>query len=222
MLEAPTASIGTRQAHRLHAAAGGRPALARSAVRAWAAALLLIACLLTALTPAHADTPPLLRSFELSQDEDGLTLAYALDFELSRQVEEALQKGVPLYFIARAEVFRGRWYWRDKRIGGGERSWRLAWQPLTRRYRLSQGSLSQNYERLDDALAAIQRTARWKIADASALEADTRQYVEFSFKLDTSQLPRPLQIGIGGQADWNLAVERQAPVPAVDAPPTAR
>ena len=36
----------------------------------------------------------------------------------------------------------------------------------------------------------------------------SRYYVEFSFKLDTSQLPRPMQFGIGGQADWTLGVER--------------
>lgn len=220
MLEARTASTGSRHASRDGAAAGGASALARSAARAIAVGVLFLLCLFALQSPAHAEAP-LLRNFELSQDEDGLTLGYALDFELSRQVEEALQKGVPLYFIARVDVFRTRWYWRDKRIGGAERSWRLAWQPLTRRYRLSQGSLSQSYERLDDALAAVQRSSRWKIADAASLEADTKQYVEFSFRLDTSQLPRPLQIGIGGQADWNLAVERQAPVPALDAPPAA-
>lgn len=212
-LKAPIASSGPRLARQ---APGAAATLA--AVRPWRRVLSIwllgLMALLAAWAPARADAPPVLRSFELSQDEDGLNLGYALDFELSRQVEEALLKGVPIYFVARAEVFRTRWYWRDKRVGVAERNWRLAWQPLTRRYRLSQGSLSQNYDRLDDALAGVQRATRWKIADAAALEADTKQYVEFSFRLDTSQLPRPLQIGVGGQQDWNLAVERLAPVPA--------
>jgi hypothetical protein len=215
-LKAPIASTGPSPARRVQGAAAGLAVAGswRRVLSSWAVALL---ALLTVLAPAHADAPPVLRSFELSQDEDGLNLGYALDFELSRQVEEALLKGVPIYFVARADVFRTRWYWRDKRVGTAERTWRLAWQPLTRRYRLSQGSLSQNYDRLDDALAGIQRATRWKIAEAAALEADTRQYVEFSFRLDTSQLPRPLQIGVGGQQDWNLAVERLAPVPVPDA-----
>ncbi|MGA0612237.1 DUF4390 domain-containing protein [Caldimonas sp. KR1-144] len=225
-MEAPTASTGPRLARRDCATAfGGSSALLQSSLRT-----LLVAglCLLLALGgllgpgSARAEGAPVLQSFELSHGEDGLMLGYVLDFDLSRPVEDALLKGVPLYFVARAEVLRSRWYWRDKRIGGAERNWRLAWQPLTRRYRLSQGSLSQSYERLDDALAAIQRASRWKIADAAALEPDTRQYVEFSFRLDTSQLPRPLQIGIGGQADWSLTVERQAVVPPPDAPPALR
>lgn len=218
-MEAPSASIGPRLARRGSTCADtGASALLVQALRILAIAWF---CFLAGLPAARADAPPLLRSFDLSHGEDGLLLGYSIEFELSRPVEDALLKGVPLYFVARAEVLRSRWYWRDKRIGAAERNWRLAWQPLTRRYRLSQGSLSQSYDRLDDALAAVQRASRWKIADAAALEPDARQYVEFSFRLDTSQLPRPLQIGIGGQADWSLAVERQAPVPPPDAPPSA-
>ena len=37
--------------------------------------------------------------------------------------------------------------------------------------------------------------------------------VDFRFRLDTSQLPRPFQIGVVGQADWNISVERSARLP---------
>ncbi len=181
----------------------------RARIGAW---LLVLLVLGMALPGARAEPPELL-NFELTRGEDGLALSYNLRFELSRPVEEALTRGVPLYFVAEADVFRGRWYWRDKRIGGAARTWRLAWQPLTRRYRLSLGSLSQNHDRLEDALAAMQSTSRWKLAEAAALDDGARQYVEFRFRLDTEQLPRPLQIGLGNQADWNLALEHVAPVP---------
>jgi hypothetical protein len=46
------------------------------------------------------------------------------------------------------------------------------------------------------------------LADAGQIEDDGHHYIEFSYRLDTSQLPRPMQIGIGGQADWTLRVER--------------
>ena len=48
----------------------------------------------------------------------------------------------------------------------------------------------------------------WKIADAGQIEEGSRHYVEFSFRLDTSLLPRPMQIGIATQPDWALSVER--------------
>lgn len=177
-----------------------------------AAGLLALLLLAGAAGGARAETPELL-NFELTRGEEGLALSYSLRFELPKAVEEALARGVPLYFVAEADVFRGRWYWRDKRIGGAARTWRLAWQPLTRRYRLSLGSLSQSHDRLDDALAAMKSTSRWQLAEAAALDDGARQYVEFRFRLDTEQLPRPLQIGLGNQVDWSLALEHVATVP---------
>ena len=50
------------------------------------------------------------------------------------------------------------------------------------------------------------------MADPSQAEADQRYRVEFTFQLDTSQLPGPMQIGLTTQVDWVLGVERLAPV----------
>jgi hypothetical protein len=33
--------------------------------------------------------------------------------------------------------------------------------------------------------------------------------VEFGFRLDARELPRPLQIGLGSQNTWDLSLERQ-------------
>ena len=185
-----------------------RPATARAWM--WRAALWLglasILCL-NALPAAAQNAPPEVISFELTRNEEGLQLAFVLAFDLPRGVEEALQKGVPLYFVAQAEVFRDRWYWRDRRVALAERTWRVAFQPLTRKYRVSFGGLNQSFDSLADALVAVRRVGSWRLAEAGAMEG-TGHYVEFSYWLDTSLLPRPLQIGLGGQADWNLKVDR--------------
>jgi len=174
-------------------------------VRAWAA-LVLCLLLLAASPLARADAITL-DSFELSRNDEGLVLSFSARFELSHTVEDALQKGVPLFFVAQADVFRDRWYWRDKEVNSVTRTWRLAYQPLTRKYRVTFGGLSQHYDSLPEALSAVSRTINWKLADASMLD-DGRHYVEFSYQLDTTQMPRPMQIGIGGQADWALRIER--------------
>ncbi|MES1162262.1 MAG: DUF4390 domain-containing protein, partial [Rhizobacter sp.] len=70
------------------------------------------------------------------------------------------------------------------------------------------GGLSQNYLSKAEALDAIGRSVRWKVAEPGQVDDGNRHYIEFSFRLDTAQLPRPLQIGIGGQADWSLSVRR--------------
>lgn len=147
-------------------------------------------------------------SFEVTHGDDGVFLNYNIDLELSRSVEDALSKAVPLFFVAEAEVFRSRFYWRDQRVGYAVRRWRVVFQPLTSTYRVTfDGGISQNYASRSEAFDAITRSVHWKIAEAPQIE-DGSHYVEFKFSLDTAQLPRPMQIGIGGQADWNISVKR--------------
>ncbi|MEO7150957.1 MAG: DUF4390 domain-containing protein [Burkholderiaceae bacterium] len=188
------------------AAGSGRPA---ARWRTWLRALALIAGLACiGLLPATRAAEAELSQFEVQHNEDGVLLSYAVDFELSRAVEDALSKTVPLYFVAEAQVFRDRWYWRDRRVASTVRVWRIVYQPLTQIYRVTFGGLSQNHATRAEALAAISRGTRWKIAEPGQIEEGSRHYVEFSYRLDTSLLPRPLQIGISGQPDWTLAVSR--------------
>ena len=149
-----------------------------------------------------------LTTFELIRDEDGLFLNYAVSFELGKGADDALARAVPLFFVAEAEVFRDRWYWRDRRVAHTVRVWKIVFQPLTSTYRVTTvGGLSQNYPTRDDALFALSRSTRWKIADPGQIE-DGHHYLEFNYRLDTTLLPRPMQIGISGQPDWQLSVKR--------------
>ena len=137
-----------------------------------------------------------------------MLLSYVAKFELPPSVEDALHRGVPLHFEARAEVLQSRWYWRDKRIAHAALTWRLSYQPLTRSYRVGTGGLNQNFDTLDEALDSLRRRSRWKIADASQFDDGGNYYVEFAFGLNTSLLPRPMQIGVGGETAWSLSAER--------------
>jgi hypothetical protein len=152
---------------------------------------------------------PELSTFEVSRDEDGVHLSYAVEFELGRGVDDALMKSVPLFFVAEAEIFRDRWYWRDRRVALAVRTFRIVYQPLTSTYRVTPtGGLSQSYSVRAEALAAISRVASWKVAEPGQIEEGSSHYLEFQYRLDTSQLPRPMQIGIGGEPDWQLSVKR--------------
>ncbi|HKX43105.1 MAG TPA: DUF4390 domain-containing protein [Burkholderiaceae bacterium] len=168
--------------------------------------LASLALLLAA--PLRASEPEL-ANFEVTHNnDDGVLLSYAVNFELPRGVDEALGKAVPLFFVAEAQVFRSRWYWRDQRVGHAVRVWKIVYQPLSSTWRVTFGGLSQNYTSRDEAFAAISRGSRWKVAESGQIEEGSHHYLEFSYRLDTSLLPRPMQIGVGGQADWSLAVQR--------------
>lgn len=146
-----------------------------------------------------------------ARDVEGVTLDYQLRVTVPRAVEEAALRGVPLYFRATATVWRPRWYWRDERVSRVRREWRLAYQPLTSSWRVSQGGLGQSHPTLAEALATMTQNSGWRVADAAQVDPDSRYYIEFDWVLDTAQLPRPLQIGltgVGGSGDWALGVER--------------
>jgi Domain of unknown function (DUF4390) len=172
-------------------------------------------------TSAYAvDANPLdIAALRVERADDGLYLSATLNFELPSAVEEALLKGVPMTFVSEADVYRDRWYWYDKRVSVASRSIRIAYQPLTRRWRVNVASgtvaspatgiaLTQHFDTLPDALATVRRIARWKIADNADVDMDARHNIEYSFKLDLSQLPRPLQIGVAGQSEWSINAVR--------------
>jgi hypothetical protein len=175
---------------------------------------------------ARADQPQVLRE-QLQRSPDALYLTVRLDLAPSRTVEDVLVRGVPLYFVWQAEVYRQRWYWTDKRVASVQRTLRLAYQPLTRRWRLSlangvagsgsgaglQYALHQNFDSLADALAVVGRVTRWRLAEQDELESDARHRVEWRMQLDLSLLPRPFQIGVANQPAWDITVARRLRVP---------
>lgn len=152
---------------------------------------------------------------KLERQDDGLWLSATLKFELPGVVEDALLKGIPIYFVADADVLRERWYWINRQVSSAQRQVRLAYHPLTRRWRLNvsagdinesaQGpALNQNFDSVQDAMAAVRRISHWRIADTADIEPGATHVVEFRFRLDVAQLPRPLQIGTLGQSDWQI------------------
>lgn len=159
----------------------------------------------------------------VERTDEGVLLSATVRFDLPQAVEDALAKGIPMYFVAEATIYRDRWYWYDKRVAYAARHMRLAYQPLTRRWRLqvspnpigSSGLvLGQSFDSREEALAAIQRVSRWRIADAADVDPEAQHNIDFRFHLDVSQLPRPFQIGAVGQAEWIiLAVRNQRLVP---------
>ena len=167
-----------------------------------------LVCVVGTVLAVHAAETEL-SSFEVVHNEEGVLLSYAVNIELSRSVDDALSKAVPLFFVAEAEVFRDRWYWRDARVAQATRSWRIVYQPLTSTYRVTFAGRSQNYNSREEALTSISRAAGWKVAEPGQIEEGSKYYIEFSYRLDTSLLPRPMQIGIGGQPDWALQVQRR-------------
>jgi hypothetical protein len=184
---------------------------------------LLLAWLLLACGAAHAQGVTEISQLRAERTDEEWQLSAQLQFEISSAVEEALVKGIPMVFVISADVLKERWYWSDKKLVTTERFMRLAYQPLTRRWRLNVSSgpavtsgvglaLNQSFDTLVQALSAIKRISKWKIADAAELDPSVKYKLDFRFKLDLSQLPRPFQIGALGQSDWDISTSVLTPL----------
>ncbi len=198
--------------------------------RCWARSFLVLVVFVTLLV---GSLPPVwaasaataqLTQLRTERTDDGVYLSATVAFELPHVVEDALLRGIALFFVIEVDIYRDRWYWTDQRVASAARSIRLAYQPLTRRWRVNIGSgvigassglratFNQNYDTLSEAMLAVQRVARWKVAEPGDIRSGTDHNLTFNFKLDLSQLPRPFQIGVAGQRDWNIAIESSQPL----------
>mgnify|MGYP001627245251 CR=1 FL=1 len=183
----------------------------------------LLALLLLAGLPAGAQQPAAdVLQMQVERTEDGVLLSATVGFELPPAVDDALAKGIPMFFVAEASIYRDRWYWYDKRVSSVARHMRLSYQPLTRRWRLQASSsplgqsglaLGQSFDTREEALAAVQRISRWRIAEPRDIDPDALHYVDFRFRLDVSQLPRPFQIGAVGHSEWDVQASRVQRLP---------
>ena len=156
---------------------------------------------------------------QLTASDDGVVLAADFQFELGPRLEEAVAKGVALYFVAEFELTRSRWYWLDESLASRSQTFRLSYHALTRQYRLSTGGLHQSFASLSEALAMLSRLRNWLVIDKGerAWRAGETYQATLRLRLDPTQLPRPFQINALGNKEWSLSSERrtwQATLPA--------
>lgn len=193
--------------------------------RIWSGAVLLCLWWFVALGSAQAQAP-LPSGVVVERTADYLLLSTRVSEPLSPAVQEALKKGVALYFVWTTEVQSPRWYfWQDQTHARAVRTLRLAYQPLSGHWRLSwsndnpvsgglRNAVNQNHASLDEAWAAVGRMVNWPVANAKDLPSQGA-WLSVAFKMDLGLLPRPFQLGLGTQDEWVLERSYRLPVPAV-------
>lgn len=172
--------------------------------------LFLVVCLslLPATLPLSAQAAEGIEFVDASLEstDEGYRLSSSFSVELTRSVDDALSRGVPLYFTLQVQVTRSRWYWFDEVSVSATRRIRLSYNVLTQQYRASvDGSLHRNFSKLDDMLALLRRPGRWIIADPGALARDTNYTVSLQLALDVAELPKPIQVSAMGNDDWRIS-----------------
>lgn len=137
--------------------------------------------------------------------EDNYVLEAEFAITLTPTLEEALNKGVPLYFTLEFELIRPRWYWFNEKLANARQQYRLSYNALTRQYRVGVRNLYQNFASLPEALEFMSRVRIREIAESGALARGGSYTAALRLRLDTSQLPRPFQVSAVGSREWSIS-----------------
>lgn len=144
---------------------------------------------------------------DIAPDGEHFVLSADFDLELTTRLEDAVNRGVPLYFRVELEVTRPRWYWWDESTASAVMVFRLAYHALTRQYRLSRDGEQLWYGSLQEALEAMSRIRGWAVAPRAQLKPGEVYDVAVRMRFDTTQLPKPFQIAALTNRDWNTQSE---------------
>ena len=160
-------------------------------------------------------------NISIEANDEGYSLNANFDIELNPILEDAINKGVALYFAVEFELTRKRWYWLDEKSASRQLRLRLAYHALTRQYRVSSGALHQNFSNLADALRILSRVRSWHVLERAEAGAGSDYQAALRVSLDLTQLPRPFQVNALTSREWNLTSEWQrwpfkATAPVID------
>jgi hypothetical protein len=146
-----------------------------------------------------------IKSFELERVDNDWLLNASFQIELSPGLENALQKGVVLYFQTDFELTRSRWYWFDEKPIHTQRQTRLSYQPLTQQYRIASEGLSFSAKTISEALQAVGSIGGWHVIDNSQLDPNKAYTASMRMALDLGKLPKPFQVNALNNRDWNIS-----------------
>jgi hypothetical protein len=171
----------------------------------WLCAIMLLAFSLQHSNVQAAESIEIVEA-HLEDSAEGYRLAATYSFDLSRGLEDALTRGIPLYFTTEIEINKPRWYWFDAKEVSESQTIRISYNVLTRQYHAAiTGRLQQSFATLDDALSMVRRPNRWVIADRNTLKVGQTYEVAVRMQLDVAQLPKPFQVHAMNSSDWRLS-----------------
>jgi len=156
------------------------------------------------MTSAYAEGIKI-KSFELEKIEGDWLFNASFQIELAPGLEDAVQKGVVLYFQTEFELTRGRWYWFEEKAVLAQRQIRLSYQPLTQQFRIASEGFTFSAPTITEALQAVGSIGGWRVIDNAQLDQSKPYMAAFRMVLDLSKLPKPFQVNALNNRDWSVS-----------------
>jgi hypothetical protein len=146
-----------------------------------------------------------IQSAELERVDSDWLLNATFKIDLTPGLEDAVQKGVVLFFQAEFDLTRSRWYWFDEKATLAQRQTRLSYQPLTQQYRIASEGFSFSAKTIFEALQAVGSIGGWRVIDNNQIDPSKSYTAALRMTLDLSKLPKPFQVNALNNRDWNVS-----------------
>lgn len=180
--------------------------------------LALVGVLVIALPFAVQAQGIAVENAELLPAEGGWHLNADIKMQFSKEVEEAVNKGVVLHFLVEFVLMETNKYWFDQEAASDSMSIKLSYHALSRQYLVTVGSRQFTFASLQEALKEMGKLRNWEIQEKEPLKKDAAYYAMLRMRLDQNKLPRPIQVSAIGSEDWDLVSERHKWTPSLDKP----
>lgn len=166
--------------------------------------LLVIICPLSFAAGSNID----IKTAEIQLQDNHYTLEADININFDKEIEEAINKGVPLNFVVEFQIVRPRKYWFDDEVITTTRNITLSYHALTRQYLVNRGVHQQSFETLAEATQAMMDLSDWKVVDKLLLEKNDVYRAALLVRLDQTKLPKAIQVDALSSEKWNLSSEK--------------
>jgi Domain of unknown function (DUF4390) len=145
---------------------------------------------------------------ELQPQDEYYNLNADVEISFDDEIEEAINKGVPLNFLIEFQIVSPRKYWFDDEIVTTSRSVALSYHALSRLYLVNRGAHQKSFETLSEARQELAQIKDWKVLDKAQVEKGGNYKAALLFRLDQSKLPKAIQVDTISSEKWNLSSEK--------------
>jgi hypothetical protein len=164
--------------------------------------------LLSVTTFASAASSINIKSADLQLQDEHYSLNADVEIAFDAEIEEAINKGVPLNFLVEFQIVSPRKYWFDDEIVTASQNIMLSYHALTKQYLVNRGVHQKSFETLIEAKQELAQLNDWKVVEKSLLEKNEVYNAALLFRLDQSKLPKAIQVDTIASEKWNLTSQK--------------
>lgn len=184
----------------MRASASNKPSLCYSLLYCFFLWLLPVSVFASAFSVA-------VKNAEIMLQGDSYVLSADIDYQLSARAKEALQNGVPLFWVVQIKLQQHRDYFWNKTLVNRNLRYRIQYHALLNMYRVRNETSGEmyNFSTLSAALGLMSAVRDLRMIDKAGIVPGKRYSAEMQVKLDRDSLPLPLRPIAYTNPQWYLS-----------------